>query len=235
MEVMERDPAYIARQVKFLRKMYHLTQENLAEASGLTTRTIEKIESGRHKPEEQTLRSLARAFQIDAAYFEKPSPEEEARQKADIVRSIRKTLLVPTDPVRSVQDFLSIFGQRDALRFDSSSVQNDAALEIAASMQDWLTDIQDVWSDMGASDQLRYGRNFLEICGELEQHGYLCHMGTHRQMLRTKGRPDLNFVVGLVCLLPRGESDGRRYAIIHLDGGWETVMEDRIQLPDDFL
>lgn len=79
METMERDPAYIAEQVKFIRKMHKLTQENLAEAAGLTTRTIEKIESGRHRPDEQTLRSIARAMQIDVHYFEKPTPEQEAR------------------------------------------------------------------------------------------------------------------------------------------------------------
>jgi len=95
MEVMERDPAYIARQVKFLRKMHRLTQENVADAAGLTTRTIEKIESGRHTPDEQTLRSLARAFKIDIRYFEKPTPEEEARQKAEIARSIDRAQRSP--------------------------------------------------------------------------------------------------------------------------------------------
>jgi len=59
---MDRDPAYIASQVKFVRKMFGLTQENLANAAGLTTCTIEKVESGRRRPEEQTLRSLARAL-----------------------------------------------------------------------------------------------------------------------------------------------------------------------------
>ena len=58
MDVMERDPVYIAKQVRFARKTFGLTQENLAEMSGLTTRTIEKVESGRHRPEEHTLRSL---------------------------------------------------------------------------------------------------------------------------------------------------------------------------------
>jgi transcriptional regulator with XRE-family HTH domain len=37
--------------------MFQLTQENLAEAAGLTTRTIEKVESARHRPDEQTPRS----------------------------------------------------------------------------------------------------------------------------------------------------------------------------------
>lgn len=98
MEVMERDPAYIAQQLKYLRKTFRFTQENLAEAAGLTARTIEKLESGRPRPEEQTLRSLARAFKLDVKYFEKPTPEEEARQRAEIARAARKTVLVPTDP-----------------------------------------------------------------------------------------------------------------------------------------
>ena len=63
MKTVERDAAFIAKQVKFIRKMFRLTQENLADAAGLTTRTIEKIESGRHRPEEQTLRSIARAVE----------------------------------------------------------------------------------------------------------------------------------------------------------------------------
>ena len=56
MNIMERDPAYIAQTVKQLCKLFALTQENLADAANLSTRTIEKIESGRHRPEEQSLR-----------------------------------------------------------------------------------------------------------------------------------------------------------------------------------
>ena len=38
--------------------------------------TIEKIESARHRPDKQTLRSMGRAFHIDISYFEKPTPEQ---------------------------------------------------------------------------------------------------------------------------------------------------------------
>ena len=235
MEVMERAPDHIAQQEKFLRKTFRLTQENLANAAGLTTRTIEKIESGRHRPEEQTVRSLARAFNIDVKYFEKPSPQEEAQQKAEIVRSIRKIVMVPTDPIRTVQDLLNAFEQRHAFRFDTSQVQEDGAMETAASMVDWIKDLNDAWDDCSMSDRLHYARNFVDLCKELEGHGYLCHMGTHKQLLREQGRSDLVFVVGLMSLQPKGEVDGRRYALVHLEGRWETAMEDRIRLPEDFL
>ena len=54
METMERDAEYIASQCKYIRKIFSLTQENLADVSGLTVRTIQKVESGRHVPEVQT-------------------------------------------------------------------------------------------------------------------------------------------------------------------------------------
>ena len=55
MATVERDPQYIADTLRRLRRMLGLTQENLAEAANVSTRTIEKSESGRHSPDEQTL------------------------------------------------------------------------------------------------------------------------------------------------------------------------------------
>ena len=75
MDTMERNPTYIAEQVKLIRKAHGLTQENLADAAGPSTRTSEKIESGRHRPDEQTLRSIARVVGWDVTAFDKPTPE----------------------------------------------------------------------------------------------------------------------------------------------------------------
>lgn len=233
METMERDPTYIAHQVKYIRKMYRLTQENLADAAGLSTRTIEKIESGRHRPDEQTLRSVARALKLDINYFEKPTPEQEARQRAEMERAVRKIVLVPTDPIRTASDFLTAFDQRHAFRFDTPSVQNDEVLEIVASMVDWVKDLNDVWDDCSMSQRLEYARSFIELCSQLEPLGLLCHMGHHRQMMREKGRADLVFVVGLMSIQAKEGAEGRRYALIRLEGKWETVDEDRVPLPKD--
>jgi transcriptional regulator with XRE-family HTH domain len=235
METMERDPAYIAQQVKFIRKMYRLTQENLADAAGLTARTIEKIESGRHCPEEQTLRSIARAVKIDVKLFEKPTPEDEARQRATMERALRKMVLVATNPIRTTSDFLAAFGQRHAFRFDPTGVKDDEALEIAASLADLVKDLINVWDDCTTSDQVHYAQNCVELCGQLEAFGYLCHMGNHKQVLHERGRPDLVFTVGLLSIQEKAGADGTRYALIELEGRWETVDEDRAPLPAHFL
>ncbi|WP_246832701.1 helix-turn-helix domain-containing protein [Thioclava sp. F28-4] len=70
--------------------MFSLTQENLADASGLTVRTIQKVESERHVPEVQTLRSLARGLGFDITVFSKPTPEQEKRQQKEVERALKK-------------------------------------------------------------------------------------------------------------------------------------------------
>lgn len=232
MDTMERDPAFIAKQVKFIRKMFRLTQENLADMSGLTTRTIEKVESGRHHPDEQTLRSIARGLHVDVTYFEKPTPEQEARQLSEIERAVRKTLVVPTMPIRSTSDFLGEFRQRHAFRFDTSQVKDNEGLELSASLVDNIKDLNDCWDDCSASDQLQFARNCLDLIGQLEELGYLCHMGHHKQVLQEKGRPDLVFVVGLLCIRNKSEADSTRYAIVELEGRWEKASEDRMQFAE---
>jgi transcriptional regulator with XRE-family HTH domain len=235
MPTSERDPAFIAQQVKFIRKMFRLTQENLADASGLTTRTIEKVESGRHRPEEQTLRSIARAVKIDVRYFEKPTPEEEARQRADLKRALRKMVMVPTNPILTTSDFLAAFGERHAFRFDTSQVQNEEALDVAASLVDWIKDLNDSWDECNASDQLQCARSCVELCGQLEAIGYLCHMGHHKQVLREKGRPDLVLLVGLLSVQEKSGAEGTRYALVELEDPWETLDEYRVPIPEDFF
>jgi transcriptional regulator with XRE-family HTH domain len=231
MDTMERDPTYIAQQVKFIRKLYRLTQENLADAAGVTTRTIEKIETGRHRPDEQTLRSIARAVKLEVSFFEKPTPGQEERQKADLLRAQRKTVLAPISPIRATNDFLSAFGgQREAYRIDMSSVTDEAALDIAGTMADWIRDCADIWEDSYMSQRVEYAREFIKYCQQIEALGYVCYMGSHRQQLRQKDRPRMIFTVGLMTILPKEGAQETRYAMVELEGAWENMEEDRVSL-----
>jgi transcriptional regulator with XRE-family HTH domain len=55
--------------IKNLRQTKHLSQENLAELSGLSLRTIQRVESG-HRISYASLRSLAAAFDINVDELE---------------------------------------------------------------------------------------------------------------------------------------------------------------------
>lgn len=234
METMERDPQYIAETVRFLRKMFALTQENLADAANLTTRTIEKVESGRHHPSEQTLRCIARALSMETSVFDKPTPTQEQRQRVEFERAIRKTVVVPTSPIKGAQDFLSRFGQPHAFRFDMSAVSGDEAMETAAGMFDYLEDMMLAWSDVRQSDRLACAREFAAMCADIEGLGFLCHLGRHGQQLRERGKPTLAFDVALVVALPKDQADGERYTLVQLEGAWETLEKDRVEMPTEW-
>lgn len=220
---MQIDPQYVADTLRDLRRIFSLTQENLAELAGLTSRTIEKMESGRHRPNEQTLRSLSRALGVNASMFVKPSPEEAERQKAEMMEALRKTVLVPTSPVVTAADFLAAFANRHGFRFDMSAVVGDEALDLAVGMIDWIGDCNDLWDDISQVDRVRAARDFAALCERMAALGYGCHFGSHRQQLKSGVRPPLVLEVGLMVLLPLDQSQQARYALVTLDGGWESV------------
>ena len=215
METMERDAAYIASQCRFLRKMLGLTQENLADAAGLTVRTIQKVESGLHSPEVQTLRSIARGVGFDVAVFDKPTPEQEKRQQEEMERALRQTTLVPTSPIKKANDFYSRNSAWDAIIINTEAVQEDDALALVAAISEWMDDLDGIWEISTASQRLEYANSIAALCQELETLGYLTHFGHFRQQhMQDKG---MVWSVGLISFLPKAGHDGDRYGLITLD------------------
>jgi hypothetical protein len=90
--------------------------------------------------------------------------------------------------------------------------------------------MNDVWDECYMSQRLDYARSFAELCQDLEGRGYLCHLGHHRQRLREKGKSDLVLTVGLMSIQPKSDADGERFALVQLEGGWETMEEERPKL-----
>lgn len=229
MTVPQLDPSYVASQLRLLRKMWRLTQENVADMAGLTTRTIEKIESGRHTPNEQTIRSLCRGLGIEATIFFKPSPEEEARSKADMTRALKKIAIVATTAIKSPNDFMLVGNGCDAFRYETSTVESDEAQDIAAALVDYVTDLMDIWSEINSSDKLHYARDVVDRCMALGKLGYTCQIGFHRERLPSTN--PITFRVGLLSVLKTSPNDDTRFAIVNLHGNWEVPEEDRPAFP----
>lgn len=163
------------------------------------------------------------------SFFEKPTAEQEERQKAEMLRALRKTVVATINPVRTTSDFLSAFEQREAFRIDTSAVTDEAALDTAAAMADWIRDMGDVWEECYVSQRVEYAREFVKLCQQIEGMDYVCYMGSHRQQLRQKDRSRMIFTVGLMTVLPK-EAEGPRYAMVQLEGAWESMEEDRVPL-----
>lgn len=227
MQPFEIEPAHIAQTLKTLRRMFSFTQEALCAASNISVRTIQSIESGKKGADFQTLRSFARAFNVDVGVFRKPNPHEEAKWKEDIERAIRKTAVVPTRPVSTVAEFLNAYGQPNGLNFDMSDIQDPAALRSAAELNDFLQDVLDYWNEASQTERLDMAESIVAIVSDLNAKGCLCHIGSYRQQAVISGKASTIVTVSLVSVRRRLEDDDLRYAIVELGGGWQTVEADR--------
>lgn len=219
----EIEPTYIAKQCRFIRQVHKLTQENLSEMAGLSVRSIEKIESGKHRCQMQSLELIAKAVGVQVGFFRKPTAEEEAKTETEMKRALKKILVTRTNPIRTANDFMSLFGDWMARRFDTSQIENDKALEIASGLNDHIDDIGYIWEDCRQLDRLQYARVVAEMCADLKGLGYVCHMGTHLQRMPSKDKRDLVFKVGVMTFLPAKGNDEERYAVIQLEQGWVKV------------
>ncbi len=57
----------IGPRVRALRDRRGWTQQHLSEVAGINSRTVQRIETGRHVPSQETLMALAGAFDVDVS------------------------------------------------------------------------------------------------------------------------------------------------------------------------
>ena len=231
---MDLDLAFLAERLKFLRRVHELTQDNVATMCGMTTRTIEKLESGRHNPSEQTMRSLCRGLSIERSYFIKPTPQEEARQKAEMLKAVRTTAVVQTVIVRSAQEVMKNLGGTHAWNLDIGEVGPEATAD-AASVTDLFTDWSEIWDDINMTDRAEAAVGVAQACRELEAAGYLTHAGRYRARKRFMEGPPLVFTIGLLSIRPIAESQNQSVALVPMEGGWERLKEDVGKFADEIF
>ncbi len=228
METMELDPEFLAQQVRSLRKKLRLTQENLADLAGITSRTIQHLESGRERrPDVQTLRSIAKALGIGLDYFAKAAREEEARHNASIERALRRMAMVPVTHIRTAAEFLNCFDQRHQLRFDHTAIADDDTMEFVVSIMSWLSDLSDSWPDTSLPDRLDFAKRSIELFRDLESRGHSCSLGHYRMQRRFKEGPPLIFSVGFGIFLPNEQAKEMKLVLVQLEDSWETLEADR--------
>lgn len=228
----EIDTEYLAAQLKLIRRHHNLTQANVAELCGLTTRTIENLESGKHRPEHQTLTSLARGLGVEVSVFQKPSPEQQARSRRELEKMIRTTANVRLSVVQTTQEVLASFDVFDGWMVDITSVAGDEALEAAAELAELVTEDGELWGELTAGGQLEIAKGISAACRKLEELGHVCLFGRFRQVQPLEKDKHLVFNVGCVTVRTKKEGASVRLAFVPLKDGWETHPEDRVEMTD---
>ena len=186
-------PVEIALLVKVYREAMEWSQETLAELSGLTPRTIQRVEAAQPSSLD-TRRAIARGFQIpDLDVFCKPNPfptvDELGRQKAEFDR---KFLLLDAAMVdgRAVTAALSDQQGYGGITPGSTSELPRAAQDAFASILDFVRDCMDVCDVASRREMLDYGDQLETMIVELRATGFSLCMAVRQTRVTNKSWVD---------------------------------------------
>jgi len=152
-------PAQIGALVKSLRDLQGWTQETLAELSGLSERSIRRIERGQ-SADRESLRAIARAFELDDIdVFSKPMAVPTAEHIAEYQRKLdAETVVVGVERLngRSLRELLE---RTDAL-LPVYGGTDDVCEARFASLVDLVRDYVDVRPELTETFKLDMQRDF---------------------------------------------------------------------------
>jgi len=138
---MKQNP--IAQNVRAFRRAHHWTQEELAAASGVDVRTVQRAEAG-HPLSVESLQAIAAAFDTTLDMLS-ISIEDFERYVAEFEQ---KYSLIHLNPIESGDDVNYFLGNSDASQFQRigklTDQQADAFSEFEEAFRDW----NDLWSDL---------------------------------------------------------------------------------------
>jgi transcriptional regulator with XRE-family HTH domain len=195
---------FAAANIKQLREEKPWTQEQLAQAAALATRTVQRAEEGQGLSAE-TLLAIAGALDVAVESLRADPlqplvdsfgvPREELTEEF-IARKLEeaeseakaKYMVVAVREVSDVTDLGAVFGG-EALHFTCTST-NAQVRDIAARLEAYLTDTLDVDEPIIRRD---CEKEVLEIVQELNALGVVVSVGLHRHAILQGDRPPLAF------------------------------------------
>jgi transcriptional regulator with XRE-family HTH domain len=186
-------PAEVGFLVKVYRDAMGWSQETLAELSGLTVRTIQRVEAEQPSGLD-TRRAIARGFQIpDLNVFNKPNPfptqQELDQQKAEFDR---KYLVLDSKVVhgRTITAMLGDKQGHGAIGPGSTVELPHAAQDVFAGILDYLRDCMDVADEASRREILGYGDEVDMMIAELRATGFCVCMAVRQTSITGKSWKD---------------------------------------------
>ncbi|NEK19761.1 helix-turn-helix transcriptional regulator [Rhizobium leguminosarum] len=186
------DPKVLGFWIKCIRNTLNWSQEAVAEQSGLTVRTIQRIEAG--EPSSiSTRRSLARGLGYDDhGVFDSPefmatvykfladiqgtSPEAMEKQFPDHMR-------LPAERITGGDALGRLAEMSDGLVLHMEDELNQDAKEIAASLFDYLRDVADISEEASFTHKLSYNVEMGTMLADLEAKGAVAYSAIRRTQM----------------------------------------------------
>jgi len=193
------DPSILAWWTRAVRETSHWSQEALAAASGLTVRTIQRIEAGQSS-NVTTRRALARGLGYDNTeiFFDPEFAKTIAGFWRDIEQIGKEALAeqfpdkvrLQVAPVRSGAELCRLAEAPNAHNYHCDDDIAGKAKEVAASLFDYLTDYADVEELHSNVDKLTVQREVDSLLRDLEKLGGIIHSAMRTTSIVRKGWSD---------------------------------------------
>lgn len=211
-------PAMLGFWVKCIRKSINWSQEAVAEASGLTVRTVQRIEAG-EPSSVSTRRSLARGLGYDNhGIFDTPdfvmgvhkmlSEIGEFNQET-MEKQFPDHVKLPAERVKGGDSLGRIADISNGLVLHMDDEVSQAAKETAAALFDYLRDLSDISGDLSFTDKLTYSQEMGTMFGDLEANGATAYSAVRKAQFVGSNWPDktpMAMTIVYVTVVPIGKS-----------------------------
>lgn len=182
-------PKILGFWTRCIRVASKMSQEALAESSNLNIRTIQRIESG-EPVNITTRRCLAKGLGYDDQnVFDDP---KFIANIFDILNSVQKHneeeqkkqhpehMSVKAAQIETGDALLALTQGSSAYVFHADETISDDAQRAAASIFDYLQDLDGILDDVPFSQQLNCAKELREMLGELKNHGAILYTATRQ-------------------------------------------------------
>lgn len=204
------DPKLLAFWIKCLRETTHLSQDALAEASGLDIRTIQRVEAG-GKASVTTRRALARGLGYENLdIFDSPDFVAQVHtllrdfgqiNQEDLEKQYPDMMRLPVKRVPGGDELIRLAGVADGILADVADDLPSEAKQVAASIFDYVRDAGDVMEDVSFGERQNYADELGPLLKELENLGGVLFSGIRSTKLTNSSWPNpAPIPVSIVCM-----------------------------------
>lgn len=160
----------VAKNLRHFRDMLGWTQEHLAEAAGLSARTVQRAERDGILSAD-TMQALAAVFDMSIEDLRRPWPTE-AEVQAALEEVAKKFKVIRLRQLERASDLQTVMGA-DAWQVDRVSGLSEAQEDEIAVLEELLQDYGDLWSGLGPTERRDAAKTIFESIDRLRADG-LC-------------------------------------------------------------
>lgn len=176
--------------VKLLREQKQWTQATLAELSGLTDRTVQRVEKGESAGRDARC-AIARGFGFDdIEVFNKPFPVlNEEKYKKHLANLESSTVVVDIVHAQTAHVARTMIEGAESSANDYIGETSPVAREAFAALVDNLRDYNDIRDCYGESQRLEFDASLQEFLDQVEKQGCAVGVGKRHAMVQFANDP----------------------------------------------